>query len=103
MTSALTSDPSSQLADPNSLRAGRPLVSVVLPVWNGERFLAEAIESVTSQTLVALELLIVDDGSTDRTSEIASEAARKDPRVIVIDRPHGGIAEALNAGIGMAR
>jgi glycosyltransferase involved in cell wall biosynthesis len=76
---------------------------VVLPVWNGERFLAEAIESVTAQTLVAFELLIVNDGSTDRTDEIAAEAARNDPRIIVLNRPHGGIAEALNTGIEMAR
>ncbi len=80
-----------------------PAVSVVLPVWNGERFLADAIESVTRQTLEAFELLVVDDGSTDRTRAIALEFSRNDPRVTVIPIVHAGIAEALNTGILAAR
>lgn len=80
-----------------------PHVSVVLPIWNGERFLAEAVESVLSQTLVPLELLLVDDGSTDATPEIASGYARRDQRVQVIRLERSGIAHALNAGIAAAR
>jgi glycosyltransferase involved in cell wall biosynthesis len=78
-------------------------VSVVLPVWNGERFLAEAIDSVIRQTFVSYELLVVDDGSTDTTRAIALEHAGRDARIIVIDRDHEGIAHALNAGIEAAR
>ena len=78
-------------------------MSVVLPVWNGERFLAEAVESVLSQTLETIEVLLVDDGSTDATPDIASDFARRDRRIRVIRRGHGGIAHALNAGIAVAR
>jgi hypothetical protein len=79
------------------------MVSVVLPVWNGERFLAEAVESVLSQTLDTIELLLVDDGSTDATSDIAHVFMCRDPRVRVIHIERRGIAHALNAGIAQAR
>jgi hypothetical protein len=78
-------------------------VSVVLPVWNGERFLAEAVESVLSQTLGTIELLLIDDGSTDATPEIARGFAERDPRVRVIRLDRSGIAHALNAGIAHAQ
>lgn len=81
----------------------RPTVSVVLPVWNGERFLGEAVESVLSQTLDSIELLLVDDGSTDATPEIARDFARRDERVGIIRLSRSGIARALNAGIARAR
>jgi glycosyltransferase involved in cell wall biosynthesis len=80
-----------------------PRVSVVLPVWNGERFLAEAVESVLSQTLGSIELLLVDDGSTDATAEISRTYARRDQRVRLIQLQRSGIAHALNAGIAAAR
>ncbi|MDP9190087.1 MAG: glycosyltransferase [Acidobacteriota bacterium] len=80
-----------------------PTVSVILPVWNGERFLAEAVESVLAQTFEAIELLIVDDGSTDATPEIADAFAQRDRRVQVIRLEHCGIADALNAGIAEAQ
>lgn len=90
-----------------SSRIGRPRhpiqVSVILPVRNGERFLAQAVESVLSQTLDAIELVLVDDGSTDATSQIIREFARRDRRVRVIQLDRSGIALALNAGIAGAR
>jgi glycosyltransferase involved in cell wall biosynthesis len=75
----------------------------VVPVWNGERFFSEAIESVLNQTLQSIELLLIDDGSTDGTPEIAQRWADRDPRVRVIRLDHGGIARALNAGLSAAR
>jgi len=80
-----------------------PTVSVVLPVWNGERFLAEAVDSVLSQTLEDIELLLVDDGSTDATVGIAEGFASRDGRVRVVRMTRSGIAYALNAGIARAR
>ncbi|MCU1228668.1 MAG: glycosyltransferase [Acidobacteria bacterium] len=80
-----------------------PRVSVVLPVWNGERFLVRAIESVLAQTFTSLELLVIDDGSTDETAAIARGFAARDARVVVVTREHGGVAQALNAGIAAAR
>lgn len=80
-----------------------PLVSVLLPVWNGERFLRAAIASITGQTFAAFELIVIDDGSTDDSVAIAQRAAAGDQRIIVLPRPHHGITEALNAGIAVAR
>jgi hypothetical protein len=76
---------------------------VLLPVWNGEPFLAEAIESVLRQTFAAFELIVIDDGSTDRTAAIAEEFASRDDRVRVLRRAHEGLSPALNAGIEEAR
>ena len=73
-------------------------VSVVMPVRDGERFLVEAVESVLEQTLADLELVVVDDGSTDRTSELLRELAARDARVHVHTQSARGLTPALNAG-----
>jgi glycosyltransferase involved in cell wall biosynthesis len=80
-----------------------PLVSVVMPVRNGAAHLAEAVDSILAQSLAALELIVVDDGSTDRTPAILQEAAARDPRLRVESRPAGGIVAALNEGLALAR
>jgi glycosyltransferase involved in cell wall biosynthesis len=74
-------------------------VSVVMAVHNGERFVAESIESVLNQTLEDLELIVVDDGSTDQSPEILESYARRDRRVKVIHQHHGGVPAAANLGI----
>jgi glycosyltransferase involved in cell wall biosynthesis len=74
------------------------LVSVVLPVWNGERYLSEAIDSVLSQTHRHFELIIVDDGSDDRSREIIACSAKRDARVQPIYAAHRGLVPTLNAG-----
>jgi glycosyltransferase involved in cell wall biosynthesis len=79
-----------------------PLVSVVMPVRNGERFLREALDSTLGQTLAELELIVVDDGSTDETPEILAEAAQRDARVRVQRQEPGGLTVALNAGCALA-
>ena len=72
-----------------------PLVSVVIPVLNGARFLAEAIQSVLDQTYRPLEVVVVDDGSTDDSVAIA----RSFPTVFLIEQPHAGPGAARNRGI----
>ena len=72
-----------------------PLVSVIIPVYNGERFLAEAIESVLSQTYPNCEVIVVDDGSTDHSPEIA----RSYQSVGFVRQEHAGTAAARNRGI----
>ena len=80
-----------------------PMVSVLVPVRDGARFLRAAIESVLAQTLKDFELLIVDDGSQDETPEIVAEAARRDPRIKALSQPRTGLVAALNRGIAAAR
>jgi glycosyltransferase involved in cell wall biosynthesis len=78
-------------------------VSVVMPVRDGERFVVEAVESVLGQTLADLELIVVDDGSTDSTPVLLAESARRDARVRVLTQAPGGLTVALNAGCALAR
>lgn len=80
-----------------------PLVSIVMPVYNRDRFLAMAIESVLNQTYRDFELLIWDDGSTDRSLEIANSYAQKDPRIRVIAAAHQGAARVLNGAYAAAK
>ena len=83
--------------------AQRPEISVVMPVYNAEPWLDEAIDSIKRQTLRQLELIIVDDGSTDASWSIACDAAAHDSRIRVYRRQHSGICAALNEGITLAR
>jgi glycosyltransferase involved in cell wall biosynthesis len=79
-----------------------PQLSVVIPVRDGEPFLAEALDSVLAQTLSDLEVVVVDDGSTDGTPAILADAADRDPRVRVHRQEPGGLTVALNAGCALA-
>ena len=76
-----------------------PLVSVVIPLFNGERFIAGAIESVRLQTYLAREILVVDDGSTDGGAEVAASI----PGVQVIRQENQGVSVARNAGVARSR
>ncbi|NOJ47687.1 glycosyltransferase family 2 protein [Bradyrhizobium archetypum] len=76
-------------------------VSCVLPVFNGANFLGEAIRSVLDQTFSDFELIVVDDGSTDNSAEIA--ASFQDSRITILKRTNAGIVAALNAGLQVAR
>lgn len=78
-------------------------VSVVLPVYNAERFLLRCIDSVLSQTYKDFELLLVDDGSTDSSGAICDEYAARDGRVRVFHKENGGVSSARNLGIRYAR
>lgn len=77
----------------------RELVSVITPCWNGEKYLAETIESVLRQTYPKWEMLIVDDGSSDGSPEIAMSYAQRDPRIRLIRQENAGSAAARNNGI----
>lgn len=75
--------------------------SVVIPAYNAEKYLLDAINSVLRQTYTEFELIVVDDGSTDSTAEILSNI--NDDRVLLIQRPNGGLAAARNSGIKAAK
>lgn len=83
--------------------APTPVISVVMPVYNADRWLKDAVESVLRQTLASFELIAVDDGSTDGSTAILEQAAGDDARVRVIRQPHQGLVVALNRGLAEAR
>lgn len=79
------------------------LVSIVTPLYNGERFVRQTVESVLAQTYPDWEMVIVNDGSKDRSEQIVREYAEKDSRIRVFSQPNGGSASARNHGIREAR
>jgi glycosyltransferase involved in cell wall biosynthesis len=82
---------------------GDHLVSVVIPAYNAEETLDETLRSVCAQTHANLEIIVVDDGSTDATLALAQCHAATDPRIQVLHQPNGGVAAARNAGWQRAR
>lgn len=80
----------------------RPLITVVVPVYNVERVVGESVDSLIGQTYTNLEIILVDDGSTDSSGVIADEYAARDPRVTVIHQDNAGLSEARNSGIRQA-
>lgn len=82
----------------------QPLVSIILPTHNREKYIKKAIESVWVQTYKNIELIIIDDGSTDKTHEIISELSEKNPKIIILtNKTNLGIVRALNKGIKIAQ
>ncbi len=79
-----------------------PLISVIIPVYNTEKFLNRCVKSVLAQTYTNLEVILVDDGSPDNCPAICDEWARKDERVRVIHTPNRGTGAARNSGLGSA-
>lgn len=79
------------------------MISVVMPAYNAEKFIAQAIKSILLQTYSAFEFIIVDDGSTDSTLSIIEDYANKDQRIRVLIQNNKGVSEALNAGIKAAK
>ncbi len=77
-------------------------VSVIIPVYNTEKYLGECIDSVLHQTYNDLEIILVDDGSEDNSGKICDDYAAKDGRIIVIHKKNGGPSSARNAGIRVA-
>ncbi len=80
----------------------RPLISVIVPIYGIERYLGICIESIICQTYQNLEIILVDDGSPDRCSEICDLYAKKDKRIKVIHKANGGLVSARKAGIAAA-
>lgn len=81
-----------------------PRVSVLMPVWNGARFLDDALASIVAQDFDDFEVIAVDDGSTDDTPAMLAQWAERDSRIVIVRREeNGGAARALNAGLQVAR
>lgn len=79
------------------------LISVIVPIYNVEQYLEQCIQSICIQSYKNLEIILVDDGSPDRCSEICDEWAQKDSRIHVIHKQNGGLSDARNVGIEYAK
>lgn len=80
-----------------------PLISVIVPVYNVEKYLARCIESILNQSYINLEIILVDDGSTDSSGKICDEYAADDKRIYVIHKENGGQSTARNAALDCAK
>lgn len=87
----------------NTNRDRFPLLSVIVPVYNVEEYLPCCIDSILSQTFTDFELILVDDGSQDRSGDICDDYAQKDSRIKVIHKENGGAGSARNAGLDKSR
>ena len=80
-----------------------PKVSIIVPIYNMERYLGKCLDALTKQTLVDIEIVAVNDGSTDSSLSILCAYAEKDPRIRIIDKPNSGYGASMNRGIDEAR
>jgi glycosyltransferase involved in cell wall biosynthesis len=80
-----------------------PFISVIMPAYNSERYIADAISSLLTQSGVEVEVIIVNDGSTDGTERIVGAMAAAEPRIRLLTETHRGVAAARNAGLAAAR
>ncbi|MFV0583738.1 MAG: glycosyltransferase family 2 protein [Parabacteroides gordonii] len=87
----------------NRMMIGTPVFSIIVPVYNSECFLCECIDSLLAQTYADFELLLIDDGSTDRSGKICDEYGERDSRLHVFHISNQGVSTARNLGISIAR
>ena len=78
-------------------------VSVIIPVYNVEKYISKTVESVINQDYSNVEIILVDDGSPDNSNKIIDEMARRDHRIVCIHKENGGVSSARNAGLKIAK
>ncbi len=83
-------------------RADHPKVSVLVPIFNVEKYLKECLDSIVNQTLPELEVICINDGSTDNSGDIIDTYAAKDPRIVVIHKENSGYGDSMNKGLELA-
>ena len=81
----------------------KPLLSVIVPIYNVEEYLEKCLDSIINQTYKNLEIILVDDGSPDKCPQICDEYAKKDDRIVVIHKENGGVSSARNLGLDIAK
>ena len=79
----------------------QPKISIIIPMYNVEKYLRRCLDSVQNQTLADFQAICVDDGSPDNSGEIAEEYAARDKRFVVVHKENGGLSDARNAGMHM--
>lgn len=87
----------------NGMNKSGSLISVIVPVYNTEKYLQKCVETITRQTYENLEIILVDDGSMDSSGKLCDDFAEKDGRVRVIHKENGGVSSARNEGLDQAR
>ena len=80
-----------------------PLISVIIPVYNSEKYLTDTIESVLNQSYKHFELIAVNDGSTDSSLDILEELTKKESRIVIVNKENGGVSTARNLGLFFAK
>lgn len=80
-----------------------PSVSILVPICNVERYLRECLDSLVNQTLRDIEIICIDDGSTDASLAVVEEYARRDSRIVVLSKPNSGYGDSMNKGLDLAR
>ena len=80
----------------------RPAVSVLVPVFNVQKYLRKCLESLVRQTLTDIEIILINDGSTDDSLSIIREFERRDPRIVVLDKPNSGYGDSMNRGLALS-
>ena len=81
----------------------RPMISILVPVYNVSKYLRQCLDSLVNQTIKDIEIICVDDGSTDSSHEILEEYAAADSRIVIVTKANGGLPSARNAGLDVAK
>lgn len=87
---------------PKGMKKDNPLISVIVPIYNVKQYMCQCIDSILAQDYMTLEIILVDDGSTDGSSDICDEYAKIDSRIKVIHKQNQGLSSARNAGLNVA-
>ena len=80
----------------------KPMVSIIVPVYNAAPYLNQCVDSLTNQTLKEIEIILINDGSTDDSLAVCVALSATDDRIRMIDKPNGGVSEARNDGLRAA-
>jgi len=80
----------------------KPIVSIIVPAYNVEKYISKCLDSILIQTLKDIEIIVVNNGSTDSSGKFCDQYALKDNRIRVIHKDHGGLSSARNAGMEIA-
>lgn len=80
----------------------KPKLSILVPIYNVEKYLSQCLESITEQTLQDIEIICINDGSTDGSLDIIKDFAKNDNRIVIIDKPNSGYGDSMNQGLEKA-
>lgn len=80
-----------------------PTISILVPIYNVERYLPQCLDSLINQTFTDLEIICINDGSTDHSLDIIKEYQAKDPRIVLLDKPNSGYGDSMNQGLKKAK